>query len=300
MSVVRSTVESMRYGFVLAYGDARTAAELAQIAEEIGWDAFFCWESIWGIDPWVALSAAAMTTERIKLGTMLTPLARRRPWELASQTATLDNLSGGRVILPIGLGVPSDEPRFWLFEDDPGRKVRGELMDEGLDMLYQLWGDKTFAYEGAHYRSRTIDGDPMPPVPPVPVRRQIPIWAVGAWPRKKSMARVARVDGWLPSYLPTDPEADKELTPAILADGVAWIREERAKSGRSMDDFAVTWEGKTPADDPVEAAAKVRPWADAGATWWIEADWDSMDPDEVREASERRLRAGPPRIEAVS
>lgn len=295
--MVPSTVERMRYGFVLASGDARTAAELAQLAEEHGWDAFFCWESIWGIDPWIALTAAAMTTERIKLGTMLTPLPRRRPWELASQTATLDNLSGGRVILPIGLGVPSNEPRFWLFEDDPGRRVRAELMDEGIEMLHHLWGDKTFTYEGKHYRSRALDTDPMPPLPPVPKQERIPIWAVGAWPRTKSMSRVARVDGWLPDYRPTDPDADKELTAAVLADGMAWIREERAKAGRTMDDFDVIWEGKTPADDPAVGAEKARAWADAGATWWLEADWDSMDPDEVREASERRLRAGPPRIE---
>ncbi|MBM7786106.1 LLM class flavin-dependent oxidoreductase [Tenggerimyces flavus] len=287
----------MRYGFVLAYGDARTAAELAQIAEEHGWDAFFCWESVWGIDPWVALTAAAMTTERIKLGTMLTPLPRRRPWELASQTATLDNLSGGRVILPIGLGVPSNEPRFWLFEDDPGRKVRAELMDEGIDMLRLLWKDKTFTYEGTHYRSRALDTEPMPGLPPTPVQPTIPIWAVGAWPRMKSMKRAAQLEGWLPAYHPTDPDADKELTPQILAEAVAWIREERAKAGRKMDDFDVIWEGKTPADDPAAGAAKAREWADAGATWWLEADWDSFDPNEVRQASERRLRAGPPRIE---
>lgn len=295
--MVTSTVGRMRYGFVLAYGDARTAAELAKIAEDHGWDAFFCWESVWGIDPWVALTAAAMTTERIKLGTMLTPLPRRRPWELASQTATLDNLSGGRVILPIGLGVPSNEPRFWLFEDDPGRNVRAELMDEGIDMLRQLWKDKTFTYEGKHYRSRALDKDPTPGLPPTPVQEQIPIWAVGAWPRMKSMRRVAGLDGWLPDYRPTDPDTDKQMKPANLAEGVAWIREERAKNGRTMDGFDVIWEGKTPADDKEAGAKQVREWADAGATWWLEADWDSMDPDAVREASERRLKAGPPRID---
>src|SRR5512137_1911371 len=95
----------MRYGFVLPKGDARTAAGLAREAEQAGWDGFFVWEPVWGIDAWVALTAAAMQTQKIRLGTMLTPISRMRPWKLASETATLDNLSGGRVILSVGLGA---------------------------------------------------------------------------------------------------------------------------------------------------------------------------------------------------
>jgi len=95
----------MKFGFVLPYGDARTAADLAQAAEGAGWDGFFVWEPVWGNDAWVGLAAAAMVTHRIRLGTMLTPLSRMRPWKLASETATLDNLSGGRVILSVGLGA---------------------------------------------------------------------------------------------------------------------------------------------------------------------------------------------------
>jgi alkanesulfonate monooxygenase SsuD/methylene tetrahydromethanopterin reductase-like flavin-dependent oxidoreductase (luciferase family) len=83
----------MKYGFVLPYGDAHTTADLAYEAEAAGWDGFFVWEAIWGIDAWVALTAAAMRTERIRLGTMLTPLSRMRPWKLVSETAPLDNLS---------------------------------------------------------------------------------------------------------------------------------------------------------------------------------------------------------------
>ncbi|HSJ60770.1 MAG TPA: LLM class flavin-dependent oxidoreductase, partial [Jiangellaceae bacterium] len=95
----------MKFGFTLPSGDARTAAETAAIAEQAGWDGFFVWEPVWGVDAWVCLAAAAMRTKRIKLGTMLTPLSRMRPWKLASETATLDNLSGGRVILSVGLGA---------------------------------------------------------------------------------------------------------------------------------------------------------------------------------------------------
>lgn len=285
----------MRYGFVLAYGDARTAAELAEVAEEYGWDGFFCWEPIWGIDAWVALTAAAMRTERVRLGTMLTPLPRRRPWELASQVATLDNLSGGRVVLPVGLGV-TGEDRFWLFEDDPGRKVRAQMLDEGLAMLERLWRPASFDYEGTYFRSRSIAQE-IPPVPPPPVQQpRVPIWVVGGWPRPRSMRRAARWDGWLPNYLPPAGEPG-ELTPGIFAEGMAWIREQRASEGLSMDGYEALTEGTTPADDPATAAATVRPWAEAGATWWIEADWSSLDAEVVREASLRRLRAGPPRIE---
>src|SRR3990170_7309078 len=95
----------MKYGFVLPFGDARQAADLAAAAEQAGWDGFFVWEPVWGIDAWVCLTAAAMRTERIKLGTMLTPPSRMRPWKLASEAATLDNLSNGRVILAVGLGA---------------------------------------------------------------------------------------------------------------------------------------------------------------------------------------------------
>lgn len=113
----------MKYGFVLPYGDARTVAELADEAESAGWNGFFVWEPVWGIDAWVSLTAAAMRTEHIRLGTMLTPVSRMRPWKLASETATLDNLSNGRIILSVGLGyVPSG---FEAFGEVTDRKIRG-------------------------------------------------------------------------------------------------------------------------------------------------------------------------------
>ncbi|HWH01504.1 MAG TPA: LLM class flavin-dependent oxidoreductase, partial [Pilimelia sp.] len=184
---------ALKYGFVLPRGDARTAAHLAAAAERAGWDAFFVWEPVWGVDAWVALTAAAMTTERIRLGTMLTPLPRRRPWDLAGQVAALDNLSDGRVILSVGLGAVHDG---WLaFEPDPGRRVRAELLDEGLAVLTGLWAGQPFSFTGRHHRVRPTDF--MPPPPPVQ-RPRVPIWVVGGWPAPRSMRRAARWDGWLP------------------------------------------------------------------------------------------------------
>jgi alkanesulfonate monooxygenase SsuD/methylene tetrahydromethanopterin reductase-like flavin-dependent oxidoreductase (luciferase family) len=279
----------MRFGWVLPYGDARTAAEMAAVAEEHGWDGFFVWEGVWAIDPWVSLAAVAMRTARIRMGTMLTPLPRRRPWELASQVATLDNLSGGRVILPVGLGATDD--RWWLFEDDPGRRVRAEQMDEALELIHALWSGEPVTYDGAHYRARPAEVM----VPPRPVQRpRVPIWVVGAWPRPKSMRRAAKLDGWLPAYMPRKG-GDHELEPGVLREGIAWLRERRAGAGLGMDGYDVVAEGTTPAD-PAAAGEIVRPWAEAGATWWIDADWSAMEPGQVRAAALERLRAGPPRL----
>ena len=293
----------MQYGFIVTYGDARSAADLAAEAERNGWDGLFVWEPVWGIDAWVALTAAAMRTERIRLGTMLTPLPRRRPWDLAGQTATLDNLSGGRVILSVGLGAVHEG---WLaFETDPGRKTRAELLDEGLEVLIGLWRGQPFDNDGTHYRVRATGF--LEPPPPVQ-RPRIPIWVVGAWPRRKSMRRAARWDGWLPNYLP--PEGGSaELTPEVFAEAAAWLCEQRSAEGLPLDGYDLVMEGTTPGDDPAAAAGVVRRWADAGATWWLESDWSQIliDPetprptpipaDEIRETARTRLRAGPPRID---
>ncbi len=275
----------MRFGFVLPRGDARDAAELAAVAEDAGWDGFFVWESVWGVDAWMALAAAAVRTERIRLGTMLTPLPRKRPWELAGQTATLDNLSGGRTILSVGLGAPHEG---WLaFEPDPGRRTRAELLDEGLDVLTGLWAGQPFRYEGRHYRVTPTD---FVPPPPLVQRPRIPIWVVGGWPAPRSMARAARYDGWLPNLVAKAGEPTGRLSAEQLAEGVAWIREHRAAAGLPMEGYDVVAEGAT-SDGAAEVVGR---WRDAGATWWIEADW-GVEEGKVREYAHARLRAGPPR-----
>ncbi len=159
----------MKYGFVLPSGDARAAADMARAAEDAGWDGFFVWEPVWGHDAWVCLTAAAMVTERIRLGTMLTPISRMRPWKLASETATLDNLSGGRVILSVGLGAP--DVGYAQFGEVLDRKTRAELMDEGLDILTGLWRGQPFSYEALPSKIRRPNF--FPPNPP-PKSRPIP------------------------------------------------------------------------------------------------------------------------------
>ncbi len=277
----------MRYGFVLPYGDARTAAELAHVAEQAGWDGFFVWEPVWGIDAWVCLTAAAMRTERIRLGTMLTPLSRMRPWKLASETATLDNLSGGRVILAVGLGAL--DSGFDAFGEVTDRRTRAELLDEGLDILTGLWRGQPFSYEGKHYHVKETTFSPPPP----PVQQpRIPIWVVGAWPREKSMRRALSYDGLLPSVFGDDGKP-RELTPDDLRAMRAYVEANRAET----TPFDIVMEGETPGDDPARAAAIVRPWADAGATWWIEALWNEPRDAAGLQAVRRRAAQGPPRLD---
>lgn len=298
MSVGGRKFNRMRYGFIYTGSDPNLAVELARLAEASGWQGFFVWEGIWATDPWATLGAAAMVTERIKLGTMLTPVPRRRPWELAGQTMTVDRLSGGRVILSAGLGVSEAEPRFWIFEDDPGRKHRAELLDESLELMQQLWRAEPFELEGQHYRAKRTDSM----LPPAVVQQpRIPTWVVGLWPRMKSMRRVARYDGWIPNYAPpgNSPESADEqtrlFTPEIAAEAIAWIHAERERLGLADRPFDVIQEGTTTGTDAAADAAVVRPWAEAGATWWLESDW-SVPADRVADYSRDRLRAGPPLV----
>jgi alkanesulfonate monooxygenase SsuD/methylene tetrahydromethanopterin reductase-like flavin-dependent oxidoreductase (luciferase family) len=278
----------MRYGFVIPGGEIREIAELAHEAEHSGWDAVFYWDGIYieGMaeiyDPWVVLAAMAMRTERIRLGAMLTPPARRRPWKLARETASVDRLSNGRLILPIGLGTV-DDGGFSRVGEPTDRRTRAELVDESLAILTGLWSGEPFAFHGQHYQLETMT------FLPTPVQRpRIPIWVVGAWPREKSMARALRYDGLLPNKLNPDGSTGV-VTPA----DVAAMREYAAAHRPDPAPFDIIVEGRTPGDDPAAAATMVRPFAEAGGTWWIEAMWSA--PNEVEDIR-ARIRQGPPRV----
>ena len=162
------------------YGDARRLAELARETEAAGWDGFFIWDVFGGDsaapvpvdDPWIALAAIAATTERIRLGTMVTPLPRRRPWKLARQAASLDHLSGGRLILGVGIGTPPEE--FARFGEEPDPRIRAEMLDEGLEVLTGLWSGEPFSFHGRHYRVEEATLLPRPVQQP-----RIPSGSVG-------------------------------------------------------------------------------------------------------------------------
>ena len=277
----------MKYGFVLPSGNARTAADFAYDAEQAGWDGFFVWEPLWGIDAWVSLTAAAMRTERIRLGTLLSPISRMRPWKLASETTTLDNLSNGRVILSVGLGAI--DSGFAAFGEVTDRKTRAELLDEGLDILTGLWRGQPFRYSGRHY---TIEPTKFQPPPPPVQKPRIPIWIVGAWPRMKSMRRVLRYDGLLPNVM-SKTGRHVQATPDDIRDMKAFVEANRVET----TPFDIIVEGDTPGSNQKKAAAVVRPWADAGATWWMEAMWNKPRSEIGLKTVHKRILQGPPRPE---
>jgi len=279
-------MDDMRYGIIVTTGDPRTAARLAADAETAGWDGVFTWDAIaigpteaW--DPWVTMSAMAMTTQRVTLGAIVTPPSRRRPWKLAREAASVDHLSGGRLVLPVGLGA-LDDAGFGGVGEPTDARTRAELLDESLAILDGLWSGEPFGFAGRHYRF-----EPMT-FRPTPVQRpRVPIWVVGAWPSERSMARAARWDGLLAQ--PMTGAAEK-WAPATMAKAVAWVRDRRAADGL-VGPYDVIASDATPADDPADARATVAAWRDAGATWWIEADWETTTLDPLA----RRIAAGPPR-----
>lgn len=280
----------MQFGFVIPKGDPRTVAELAHELEEAGWDGAFYWDGMsgsgafdWDIyDPWVVMAAMAMRTERVRIGAVITPPSRRRPWKLARETMTLDHLSNGRLVVPVGLGA-ADDRGFGNVGEVTDRRERAEMLDESLAILTGLWSGEPFAFEGKHYRFGEMAFRPAPVQRPRP-----PIWVVGAWPYPKSLNRAIRYDGILANF--AEPSGSfAEGTPERYAALAAWVAEHRTEPGP----FDIIIEGVTPADDAAAAAAIVRPFAEAGGTWWIESPWQA--PNEVADLR-RRIAAGPPRI----
>ncbi len=278
----------MQFGIVLTCGDAADVARLATAAEEAGWDGVFTWEPVYGVHAWVSLTAAAMTTSTIRLGTMLTPLPRWKPWDLASVTGTLDRLSGGRVILGVGMGAVL-EP-WTAFEPDQGRAVRAELMDEGLDVLFGLWSGEPLRYDGKHYTVRPPGA--MEP-PPIVSRPRIRTWCVGMAGAPRSMRRAARCDGLLPNFRGPDGTAGPGSL-ARWADIVTEVTALRAELGH-QGPYDVVAEGTADLIDRSRTSAEVDAYAAVGATWWLDADWMAPPADDPVAVLRERVLAGPPR-----
>jgi probable F420-dependent oxidoreductase len=263
----------MRHGLLVAnvgtYADPRNVVRLGEVAERAGWEALFLWDHlgfVWGppaADPWVTLAAVAAATERLSIGTGVTPVARRRPQVLAQTVATLDVLSGGRVVFGAGLGgVPAE---FSAFGEPADERVRAEQLDEGLDLLRRLWAGERVGHEGPHYTVRDVA------LAPLPVRQPLPVWIGGNG--RRALRRAARFDGWIADT--ADPER-MTVTPAQLAESVAAI-------GRG-DGFEVAVHGFADRAEPGAYAA-------AGASWWLE---DVHDLREPLAAALERVAAGPP------
>lgn len=270
----------MRFGIVLNEGDAREQLRLAAAAEAAGWDGVFTYDAIAigdeaPYDPWTLLAAMAVGTSQVRLGAMVFAPTRRRPWKLAREAMTVDRLSGGRLVLPVGLGALEDAG-FGAVGEVTATAERAAILDETLAILDGLWSGRPFAFAGAHYR--------FPPLTfrPRPVQRpRIPIWVVGAWPNERSMARPLRWDG---AVLQVE-------SPEEIAAAAEWVAAHRAPATPHRP-FELVAQGSTP-PDPGAASARVAPAAAAGATWWIEGDWS---PRRTLASVRRRVEAGPPRV----
>jgi len=275
---------SIKFGIYAGYGVARNAANLAQLAEEAGWDGFFMGDAIWCADPIVALTAAAMVTSRIHLGTYIIPMPLRRPWKVASETAALDNLSGGRLILGLGMGA------VWMgwqgFADEvTDTRARAEMLDEGIDILTLLYRRKQFDYDGKHYHLKLTLVDEMHYPPPPMQQPRIPLWVVGVWPRMSSMKRILKCDGLIPAKMDREGKF-VEVLPADIREMKAYVEANRTLT----TPFDIVVEGKTAGLDRAQMRDKLHPWVEAGATWWMET---LEGEDQIR----TRIQQGPPRYE---
>jgi alkanesulfonate monooxygenase SsuD/methylene tetrahydromethanopterin reductase-like flavin-dependent oxidoreductase (luciferase family) len=247
--------------FGLSFPNAGPADRLVaagQAAEASGWDAVFFWDHIQLVramnldlhDPWVLLGALAQTTSRVRLGAIVTPLPRRRPWKFAREVITLDHLSHGRVIVGAGLGFPPDSD-FAVFGDEADERIRGAQLDEALTLAAALWSGEDVAFHGEHFQADARFS-------PVPVQRpHPPVWIACSWPKRAGVVRARRWQGIVPISAEGEP-----LSPAAIAELVAAL-------GPVSDGF-----------DVVAALAPGHSAADyerAGATWLIESRWPDGD-----------------------
>jgi alkanesulfonate monooxygenase SsuD/methylene tetrahydromethanopterin reductase-like flavin-dependent oxidoreductase (luciferase family) len=256
---VRSALWAPNFG---VFADASLIGDLAARTEAAGWDGWFLWDHVVHlagnepvVDPWMALAVAARDTSRIRLGTLVTPVPRRRPWNLARQAATLDQLSRGRAVLGVGAGTERTA-EFSGFGEETGLAERAAMLDEGLELISAAWSGAPVQHAGKHY---LVDGVAFAPVP---VQQPLPIWVGATWPHRRPLQRAARWQGVFPQRVP-GPEA------------LAVVRQ---VVGPDLD-IAVASD-----DHPA------RDWATAGATWWLRG----LPADAKIRAVEALIDAGPP------
>jgi alkanesulfonate monooxygenase SsuD/methylene tetrahydromethanopterin reductase-like flavin-dependent oxidoreductase (luciferase family) len=246
---------------------------LARRAEEAGWDGLFVWDHIVHhkdvrreiADPWVLLTAAALATSRIRLGTMITPVARRRVSKLAREVTTLDRLTGGRMILGAGLGAPVED-EYGTFGEPTDPKLLAARLDEGLFALNELWSGDPVTFHGDHV---VVDDVTFLPTPVQ--RPRVPIWVGGNWPAKPPMRRAARWDGAAP-IMPAQGRDREPPQPdaAWVREVNAFLRDRRAEAGRAEEPFDLLISGSSRPDSASEVTAAL---AAEGASWWQECAW---------------------------
>jgi alkanesulfonate monooxygenase SsuD/methylene tetrahydromethanopterin reductase-like flavin-dependent oxidoreductase (luciferase family) len=289
---VRFSVNLPNFG---DFADPRAVATVALAAEQAGWDGVFVWDHVvhdkqtrrgqpFG-DPWILLTAAAIATTHLRLGTLLTPVARRRPEQLARQVATLDSLSGGRMIFAAGLGGPIED-EYGSFGDTTDPVVLAQRLDEGLDLLARYWSGEAVNHDGRHYQVRDVTLLPTTVQRPRP-----PIWIGGFWPHRAPMRRAARWDGAVPLFT----DATHGHVPPVdqVRDLVAYVNQHRVDPHDRP--FEIVLGGATPRD-PDKARDVIAPLAEAGATWWDERQIQTTDDVHRLTPVLRRINQGPPAV----
>jgi alkanesulfonate monooxygenase SsuD/methylene tetrahydromethanopterin reductase-like flavin-dependent oxidoreductase (luciferase family) len=259
MNQTRTASATVRSGlFVPLFGELANpvvVARLAAEAEEAGWDGFFVWDHVrWRppvlevADPWITLAAIATATTSIRLGPLVTPLARRRPVKVARETATLDQLCSGRLTFGVGLGSDRFGDEFSITGEEVDDRRRARMLDESLGILTAAWSGEPVHHEGEHY---TVGGMRFRPRP---VQRPgVPIWVAGFPGNTKPMRRAARHQGFFPVNL-EHPDQLAEIVAAITA-----LREQAGIDIAEPYEIVAAVE---PGHDPT-------PYAAAGATWWL-------------------------------
>jgi len=276
----------VRFGVFLPpfaeFADPRRVMALATAAEDAGWDGFFLWDHMLArpgvavADAWVTMAAVATATKRMRLGALVTPLPRRRPWVLARQMATLDQLSRGRLIAGIGLGDDGWK-EFSAFGDETSPVLRGEMLDESLELLQRLLGGEAVRFEGRHYAVATT------PFLPRPQQHPLPIWGAVRWPNRRPLVRIAHLQGCFPIF------ASSGAPSPPAPDDIVAIRSTLAELGGDPDiDIAIRY--ALSLEDPAAIPEAVVSLEEAGVTWILEA----IAPGEQPESVERVVRHGPP------
>jgi alkanesulfonate monooxygenase SsuD/methylene tetrahydromethanopterin reductase-like flavin-dependent oxidoreductase (luciferase family) len=281
----------MKYGITIPnfgwFGDINTLVEIAVEAEEAGWDGFFLWDHMLVFkqedmvlpfaDPWIALTAIACNTKKIRLGPLITPLPRRRPWKVAREALSLDHLSKGRLVLGVGIGAPPDV-EFEYFGEKSNDRIRAQMLDEGLDIITGLWTGEPFSYRGTHYQLDEMTFLPTPRQKP-----RIPIWVGGGVPHRAPFKRAARYDG----VAPVHSKWPEPVTPELLQDVLEIVKSERG----TLKDYDVVVSGETTDNDSESDRVKIAQWVHAGANWFLEdIHGIRAEIDQLRE----RVREGPP------
>jgi alkanesulfonate monooxygenase SsuD/methylene tetrahydromethanopterin reductase-like flavin-dependent oxidoreductase (luciferase family) len=282
------------------YSDPHVLVELAKLTEASGWDGYFICDHLLldpdGFlplaEPTVVLGAVAAVTEKVIIGSMVTPFSRRRPWKLAKEFATLDQLCNGRLRIGVGLGGMDQE--FSSFGEEPNKKILAKKTDEGLAIMEALHTGEPVNFDGEYFHLTNAR------LLPRPVQRpRIPVWVAAMLPAKPGQRRAARWDGIMPHVMPAVLKEGQDITGldmrVLMAPTPDHIREtiEFTSGLRETDDpFDVLASGITYGLSREEAGDKLRSYKEAGATWWCE--WLDCGKPGTLEQVREHIKAGPP------